>query len=163
MAKAKVLLSDDFTLKLKSLGKDFDAVVKKAIFAGAEVIADQVKQNLVALPEEDFRTLKKDEQFKGVPTQQKNDLIQSFGITKMGYDKDGIMHVKFGFDGYGKYKTKKYPKGLPNDLLARSVESGSSVRKKNPFFRKAVAAKKAEAQRKMEEIINEEFNKITKG
>lgn len=163
MASAKVLLSDEFTLKLKNLGKELEKVAKKAVFAGAEIIADQVKQNLVALPEEEFRRLKKDEQFKGVPVQQKNDLIESFGITKMGYDKYGVMHVKFGFDGYGKYKSKKYPKGLPNDLLARSIESGSSVRAKTPFFRKAVAAKKAEAQRKMEEIINEEFNKITKG
>lgn len=163
MASAKVLLSDEFTLKLKNLGKELEKVAKKAVFAGAEIIADQVKQNLVALPEEEFRRLKKDEQFKGVPIQQKNDLIKSFGIARMGYDKFGVLNAKLGFDGYGSFKSKKYPQGLPNDLLARSIESGSSVRVKTPFFRKAVAAKKAEAQRRMEEIINEEFNKITKG
>lgn len=163
MASAKVLLSDDFTAKIKNLGKEFERVAKKAVYAGAEIIADQVKQNMQELPEDEFRRLKEGEQFNGVPTQQKNELIESFGITRMSYDKYGVFHAKLGFDGYGKYKSKKYPKGLPNDLLARSIESGSSVRVKTPFFRKAVAAKKAEAQRKMEEIINEEFNKITKG
>lgn len=163
MASAKVLLSDDFTAKIKNLGKEFERVAKKAVYAGAEIIADQVKQNMQGLPEDEFRRLKEGEQFKGVPIQQKNELIKSFGITRMSYDKYGVFHAKLGFDGYGKYKSNKYPKGLPNDLLARSIESGSSVRSKTPFFRKAVAAKKAEAQRRMEEIINEEFNKITKG
>lgn len=163
MANAKVLLSDDFTAKIKNLGKEFERVAKKAVYAGAEILADQVKQNMQGLPEDEFRRLKEGEQFKGVPIQQKNELIESFGITRMNYDKYGVFHAKLGFDGYGKYKSKKYPKGLPNDLLARSIESGSSVRVKTPFFRKAVAAKKAEAQRRMEEIINEEFNKITKG
>jgi len=163
VAKAKVLLSQEFTLKLKKLGDEFEKVTKKAIFAGAEVIADQVKQNLIALPEGNARKLKKGERFKYVPSQQKKALIDSFGISKMSYDKSGILNVKFGFAGYGKYKSKKYPQGLPNDLLARSVESGSSVRNKTPFFRKAVNARKAEAQRKMEEIINRELNKITKG
>ena len=49
MASAKVLLSDDFTTKIKNLGKEFERVAKKAVFAGAEIIADQVKQNLVEI------------------------------------------------------------------------------------------------------------------
>ena len=163
MAGAKILLSDDFAIKLKGVGDNFEEVAKKAIYAGAEVIADQIKQNLHSLPEDEFRKLKPGEQFKGIPRRQKQDLIDSFGITRMSYDREGMLHVKIGFGGYGRFKSKKYSKGLPNDLLARSVESGSSVRIKTPFFRKAVAAKKEEALRKMSEIVNEEINKITKG
>ena len=45
-------------------------------------------------------------------------------------------------------------------MIARSVESGSSVRDKHPFVRPAVNAAKAEALKACEKVIDEETKKI---
>ena len=51
------------------------------------------------------------------------------GISPIKHDGDYI-NAKVGFDGYGSIPTKKYPKGVPNQLVARSVNSGTSFLKK---------------------------------
>ena len=77
------------------------------------------------------------------------------GIAPAGVNGEGNTNTKVGFAGYGTFPTKKYPKGVPNALLARSVESGSSVRKKAPFVRKAVNKSRDKAISEMEKKINE--------
>ena len=66
-----------------------------------------------------------------------------------------------GFDGYNEVKTRKYPNGQPNALMARSIESGSSARDKYPFIRPAVQATRkqaiAAAEAKLDKKINDIF------
>ena len=68
--------------------------------------------------------------------------------------------MKLGFDGYNKVKTRKYPQGQPNAMIARAVESGSSVRKKNPFIRRAVNDTQKQAVEKGKQVADEEIAKI---
>lgn len=72
------------------------------------------------------------------------------------------MNVKLGFDGYNTVKTNSYPNGQPNVMIARAIESGSSIRDKHPFVRPAVNAAKKECLKKAEEVVNEEISKIMK-
>ena len=69
-------------------------------------------------------------------------------------------HVKLGFDGYNKQRTKKYPKGQPNSVIARSINSGSTWRKKNPFIDRATRSSKAACEDKMAQIIESEIKKV---
>lgn len=154
--------SDEYTLKLSRLAGRSREVAGKAIYEGAKVVADQIKENLNALPAEKFRYLKDGEKFTGVPKQQKEDLIESFGVTPLDHDRNGIWNVKLGFDGYGSMSTKRYPKGVPNQLLARAIESGSSVREKTPFVRPAVIKIKKKVQEVMDEAIERECKEIFK-
>lgn len=137
-----------------------DEPLEKTVAAGAAVVADQIKANLEALPEEEFRKLGEGEIFHGLPTGQKRDLVDSFGLTPIEKDKNGFIHTKAGFDGYGSFPTNAYPEGIPNQLLARSAESGSSVRQKTPFVEPAVKATRKEAVEKMNEVIEDEFKSI---
>lgn len=137
-----------------------DEPLEKAVAAGAAVVADQIKANLEALPEEEFRKLGEGEIFHGLPTGQKRDLVDSFGLTPIEKDKNGFIHTKAGFDGYGSFPTNAYPEGIPNQLLARSAESGSSVRQKTPFVEPAVKATRKQAIEAMEKVIDEEIKKI---
>lgn len=137
-----------------------DAPLKKAVAAGAAVIANQIKANLEALPEEDFRKLGEGETFHGLPAGQKKDLVDSFGLTPIAKDNNGFIHTKAGFDGYGSFPTNTYPDGVPNQLLARSVESGSTVRQKMPFVEPAVNVKRREAVEKMNDVLEDEFKTI---
>ena len=152
---------DELELQLSKLADP--EISKEVVQAGAQPIADQIRKNLEALPEDKFRYLNKGEVFTGVPKQQKQDLLDSLGITPPDIDFDGNTNIKIGFDGYGKIPTKKYPKGVPNRLLARAVESGSSVRKKTPFIRKAVNKAKKLAEAEMQKKLNEHIEIIMKG
>lgn len=154
---------DEYALKLSRLATQSEDVAKRAVFEGAKVVADKIGTNLDALPEESFRYLRGGEKFVGIPQRQKQDLKDSFGITPITRDADGNWNAKIGFDGYGGIPTKKYPQGLPNQLLARAIESGSSVRQKKPFVRPAVNATKKKAVEVMKKIIDEETNKIMGG
>lgn len=182
MARVSFKGAADYALALKEL--EFTAeqgkLLEDAVKAGADPVADEIRNRLVKLPHQRFvrlgywsggrrrfRVSHGDmktqrllmgktsviEKFRAVPTGQKKDLLDSMGITPIRRDKRGFVHVKVGFDGYGSFPTKTYPDGVPNALLARSVESGSSVREKTPFVRPAVNATRKQAVDEMEKVI----------
>ena len=161
MARMEIRGFDELELQLSKLADP--ELAKDVVMAGAQPVADEIRKSIEALPEDKFRYLKKNEVFTGVPKQQKQDLLDSLGITPPDIDFDGNTNTKIGFDGYGKLPTKKYPKGVPNQLLARAIESGSSVRKKTPFIRKAVNKSKKLAEAEMQKKLDEKIEIIMKG
>lgn len=162
MARFAFKAGDEWALKLSRLGAASDEIAKKAIYAAADIVADKIKDNLEAIPEVKFRHLPNGERFNGLPQSQKSDLVESFGITPITMDSEGNHNAKIGFDGYGSTPTKAYPKGVPNQMLARAAESGSSVRAATPFVRPAVQATKKPAQAEMGRVVDEETKKIMK-
>lgn len=152
---------DRLEMQLSKIGST--DISLSAVEAGMKPLADEIRKNLNNLPEDTFRRLGKGEVFVGVPKNQKKDLQESLGVTPSIINRNGDADIKVGFDGYGSYPTKKYPKGVPNALLARSVESGSSVRKKTPFIRPAVDKIESKVIKAMQEQINKEVEKIQKG
>lgn len=162
MARISFKGADDYAKALQQL--EFTAeqgkLLEDAVKAGAKPVADEIRRRLESLPEDKFRFLQDGEKFDGLPEQQKEDLAESFGLTPITRDRNGFVNTKAGFDGYGTAPTKAYPKGIPNQLLARAVESGSSVRRKTPFVRPAVQATREEAVDEMDKAIRQELEKI---
>lgn len=158
----KGMLEYELALKKYKAWAEEWQMQKDAVKAGAAIVADKIRANLESIPTERYRKLQPGEVFSGLPAGQKKDLMDSFGLTPIKMDKNGFIHTKAGFDGYGSYPTKKYPKGVPNQLLARAVESGSSVREKHPFVEPAIKATRKAAIEAMEKIIDEETKKIFK-
>ena len=156
MARMEIKGIDDWMQKLSNYSDHIDEIAEKAVKAGANPVADEIRSSLASLPEDKFRYLRDGDFFSGVPSTQRKDLLEGFGITPVDVDHEGNTNVKIGFAGYGSHKTKKYPKGIPNALLARAIESGSSVRKKSPFVRKAVKRTKDKAISDMKKVIDEE-------
>lgn len=162
MARISFKGAEDYAEALAKL--EFTAqggeMLEEAAKAGAVPVADEIRRRLRILPEDEYRRLNPGEVFTGIPAGQKQDLLDSLGVTPPQRDRKGFVNVKVGFDGYGSYPTKAYPDGLPNQLLARAVESGSSVRKKTPFVRPAVQATRKEAVDEMDKAIRQELEKI---
>ena len=165
MAKISFKGQEKYFEKLQQLDKVFakEAVLEKAVRAGAAPVADRIRQNLESLSEESFRNLREGEMFHGIPKGQKKDLLDSFGLTPIARDRNGFVHTKAGFEGYGSFPTESYPEGVPNQLVAAATESGSSVRKKTPFVRPAVNAARKEAIDAMEDVIDGEVKNIFGG
>lgn len=162
MARLSFKGAADYALALKEL--EFTAeqgkLLEDAVKAGAKPVADEIRRRLESLPSDTFRFLQDGEKFDGLPRWQKVALSESFGLTPIDRDRRGFVHTKAGFDGYGGAPTNAYPQGIPNQLLARSVESGSSVRQKTPFVRPAVNATRKEAVDEMDKAIRKGLEEI---
>lgn len=137
-----------------------DGVIGKTVYAGAEVVADSVRRAIQALPVGDGRA-RDGGLVDTVTLPQKAGLLDGFGISRMK-DDDGFVNVKLGFDGYNSTKTEKYPNGQPNVLIARSVNSGTTFRKKTKFVDKAVDSAKKAAEAAMDAACSREIEKIMK-
>lgn len=155
---------EEYGQKLQELADVFESgeVLERAAQAGADPVADEIRKRLDKLPPDSFRRLEDGEKFDGLPVGNHLDLLDSLGVTPPDRDKNGFVHVKVGWDGYGSRPTKAYPHGVPNQLLARAVESGSPVREKTPFVRPAVNATREEAVAAMEKSVDDDIKKIFK-
>ena len=149
---------DEYLAKLGNLEFAAPGLVGQAIYEGAKVVADQVRAEIEALPTAESKRVA----IPRDPTQvEKDGLLDGLGVAKKKND-GGYINVKIGMDGYNTDKTKKYPRGKPNAMIARSIESGSTVMKRNAFISRAVNKTKKEAEAAMQKVIEEGIEKIVK-
>lgn len=149
---------DEYLAKLGNLEFAAPGLVGQAIYAGAKVVADQVRAEIEALPTAESKRVATPRD----PTQvEKDGLLDGLGVAKKKNDS-GYINVKIGMDGYNTDKTKKYPQGKPNAMIARSIESGSTVMKRNAFISRAVNKTKKEAEAAMQKVFEEGIEKIVK-
>lgn len=171
MPKIEAKGINDYMNLLKSISNNTDETLNKALYKGAGVMADELKNQIEILPTvKDEYNLKVyannksgkrgDANYKLSDTQKKG-LLDGLGIAPFDA-KDGVIDTHIGFDGYNNIKTKKYPKGQPNIMIARIVESGSSYFTKKPFIRKAIRAGKEKTEEAMAKVIDDEINKLKK-
>ncbi len=165
MARMQFKGIEEYIKYLEKIKKNTSKIVGKGVYEMAAVVADQIKNNLKALPavNDDYNIKAYNKGYKSKLSQrQKDGLIEGFGIAAME-NENGYLHVKLGFDGYNEVMTKKYPNGQPNVLVARSVESGSSYMDKTPFVRPAVNASKDRAVERCKLVIDKELKAIEAG
>ena len=113
-----------------------DAIIKPAVYEGAEVIADAVKKNLRSV----------------VGEHSTGDLERSMGLSPMT-EENGYVHTKLGFEGYDR-------NGHPNVVKARALESGTSKQQKTPFIRPAVTKFGDEAVLVMKNKVDSQIKKL---
>ncbi len=168
MAKIAFRNLEAYELQLAHLRARTPAIAGKAIYAGADIITDAIRARIEAMPAVNDREglvayYKKEP--PPLTESAKKGLLEGLGITRM-QDDNGFYNVKIGFDGpegehgYNDLRTEQFPKGQPNVMIARSLESGSSIAEKRPFVRPAINATRKEAEAKMAEIIDNEIKKI---
>lgn len=155
MAKLNIQPYEEYMAMLENLSnKDMEVTITSALFEGAKIVADEIKDEMKRLQTSDNMYL-------GLTDIEKKDLIDGFGIASVQHRND-VYDVKIGFDGYGSKPTVRWPKGVPIPLTARALISGTSFRRKNDFVRRAVRRKKKIAIEKMNEVINENIMKEMK-
>lgn len=159
MASLKFKGLDKYVSELEKLSGDAREYIGAAIYAGAGSAANAVRSEIQGLPVAQ-RYAKKGELLTTITSTQKAGLLDGFGITRLA--KEGAyQYVKLGFAGYNGQRSKKYPQGQPNSIIARSVCSGTSFRAKNDFIGRAVKRQKIEEE--MREKIEEEIERIMGG
>lgn len=154
----------EYAQQLGQLAED-KRLFGKAVYAMADIVADNVRANIDALhAEPDMEVIRawKEGRKANLTVSEKKALQDGFGISAM-QKTDGYYNVKLGFDGYDKVRTRKHPNGRPIAMIARAVESGSSVREKAPFIRPAVNKSKKQAIEACQNVIDEEMKQRMDG
>lgn len=142
MAKMKIKGLDEYASKLQKLsGGEAEKIMRHAVYEGGGYLANQIRAAIQALPAFEGSWQNYKEPITGVSNTQKQGLLDGLGTSSIE-NSSGFVNVKIGFNGYNDHITKHYPKGQPNILVARSLESGSSIGAKMPFVRPCVNSNK---------------------
>ena len=159
MATLKVNLPGDLMIGLERLSKQADAVVKKTLEAGAEIVEEKARANLK-------NSLKGDSSGQlldalGISPVKPNDKLDGWDI------KIGFNEPRKDYKGGTTYK-KKLKSGklseykLTNAMIANILEYGKKGQAAKPFMKPAQDATKAKARAVMKKVFSEEANKIVK-
>lgn len=163
MAKISMEGLAEYTKQLAALGANVDGMVKAAVYEGADEVADAVREAVKALPEvktsEAVANWRQQVPVDGITKDQKAGLLEGLYLSRMVTEMDSI-YTQLGFDKYNRVKTKAYPKGQANSMIARAVESGSSARRKTPFVRPAVNRVKDRAIQRMADKMDETIKNL---
>lgn len=153
---------DLFSRKLDLLARDAVKIGKFALYDGAKVAADALRNAVDALDRvpdvEAINTLRKGGQSL-ISVKQKNGLRKGLGISKMRI-KGGTISVVIGFQGYNSVAGGPYPNGQPNRMIAGSCEGGSSKMIAQPFIEPTFNAKRGEIIKAMYNTATDMIDEI---
>lgn len=156
MARISFTGLDKYLEQLNKIGNASTAICKMALYDGAAVVGNAIRAEVEALPTTDRN---------GDPQQileyEKEGLLEGLGVAKMK-SKNGVIYTRIDFDGYNRLKSKKYPSGHPNSMVARAINSGTSKRPKNPFMLRAVRKAREKANAAMAAKIDDVLYKFMK-
>lgn len=142
---------------VKSIDNKTELAIKRGLFDGAKVFADEIKKETQSLPEDygyiDRNKPRGKARLTGLTSKQIDGLVDGLGIAKMKR-KGNRIYVSVGFNGYNNYRTKKYPNGQPNNMIARSLVKGTAYLQPNPFVQRAFEKAKSNAERRIIKEIN---------
>ena len=152
MATWKFRGLDTYIAQLERLNANAEGSIKKAVYDGAAVVANNIKTALNTIPvQEEY--VPKGKTRKGITPEAKEGLVKGFGLAKM-QNTGGYINTKAGFKG-------KNPSGVNNATVARQVESGTSWMQKNPVIRQATNRSKKEAEKAMQKTLESEIKRLT--
>lgn len=143
MAKAEVVLPDEFLRKLSKLGDKTDKISERVLEAGGEVVLTKVKSNLSAV-------IGKGTEYDSRST---GELERSLGLSPVKLDRNGNHNIKIGF-------SEPRSDGSSNAKIANIIEYGKHGQPAKPFLKPAKTASKTECQEVMKRKFQEEVDKL---
>lgn len=163
MARLTFTGAEEFADKIAALAAGAESMAKAALYEGASVAADALKTSTRTLPTD---TSEK-RPFNGVPLNaispgDLEDLINGIGIAHFEQKGDEVT-TSVSFNGYTRRTEKDFPNGVPLAMIARTIESGNSIRLKHPFVRQTANAVKAAVLAAMTAKVDETINKQMEG
>ena len=132
---------------------DTEKMIKMAVYDGAHEVFEEVKRKVQQLPTNDT-----DSKHRDITEKQKKGLISGLYGSRIMNER-GEIYAVIGFTGYNDVKTEKHPKGQPNILVARSIESGASFMNRRPFMTQAKNAARPKALAAVQKTFDAEWAK----
>lgn len=165
MAKIEFKGMSKYLKQLHDVAWATEDVCKAALYAGADVVANEIRvgiEGLKTTTDRNALNAYRNGQATYISESQKQGLLESFGVAPMR-NEYGVYDTKLGFDGYNSIKTKRYPNGQPNAMIARSCNAGGSSMWPQPFMDRAIRRSRKKAISAMDEAANKKIEKILGG
>lgn len=160
MAKFTVVGTKKYMEKLNTLSAlARSQVIEASIHDGAGIVADAVRAELHDIPTDEHWGTEEHKK-EGPPRVQIKGLEESLGIAPIQTDDADFTNAKVWFDGYNEVKTVRWPNGQPNPMVARSIESGTSFMRPNPFIKNALARCRRRVHKAMKDRVDREIEQI---
>lgn len=141
---------------LQRMGDKAQDIAAEALFEGADVIADAFTRAAGSIHAERRRHSEPGGRY---PTPEEKEAVQKIGVARFRKDDDGVNTVVGPAKGYTTINGKQ--KAI--QLIARSINSGTSFMKKQPVFRRAATTNRKAAQERIVSKAEELINKTTNG
>ena len=153
MAKFDYKMPDSFIKQISDLREHTDETIGKALTAGGEVLAEEMKKQLET-------SVGKNTKY---PSKSTGELISSVGVTPVSVNSKGDYNVKIGFNEprrkQYKAKGKRSYYDITNAMIANTIEYGKSGQPPKPFVTPTKKAGKKECIAAMQEVLESEVSK----
>lgn len=143
MAKAQMMMPDDFLERLSKLGDKSDEISEKVLKAGGEVVLQKVKSSLSTV-------IGKSTKYESRST---GELESSLGLSSVRMDKNGNYNIKVGF-------AEPRKDGESNAKIANIIEYGKHGQPARSFLKPAQNASKSACEAAMMQMFEEEVSKL---
>lgn len=159
MAKIVSVGFDDLIKQFDAVATHSGAIASKALYAGAGLMADKLRKSLDNIQTEESRKHKT----RMLLPYEKEALQRGLSINKFTQDKArDFTETAVTFHGRTNHRTAKYPDGVPTILIARSINAGTTFRRKNRWFQNVVSRNRKEAEKTMVTTAELEMKKYIK-
>lgn len=143
MAKAQMMLPEEYLRRLSKLGDRQDEIAEKVLEAGGKVVLEKVRSNLSAVVGKGTK----------YPSRSTGELVSSLGLSSVKRDRNGNSNIKVGF-------AEPRSDGGSNAKLANIIEYGRHGQPPHPFLKPAKSASKAACEAAMIQKFEEEVGKL---
>lgn len=138
---------DEYQKQLDEIREHVPKLVNMSLYDGTAILANAVQEEINGLKE--------------LTPEARQGLHEGLGVAHFWHEGDAVV-TKIGFEGYNKKKTKRWPKGQPNAMIARSLIRGTSWQQANRFTRRAATKVRQKCVDAMKNRFDKELQKITK-
>ena len=136
----------EYEKELQDILQHVPKLVNASLYDGAAVLAEAVHGEIAGLSE--------------LTQVQRQGLHDGLGVAHFWQEK-GSTVTKIGFVGYNQKKTKRWPNGQPNAMIARSLIRGTSWMRANRFTNRAAKKARQKCIGVMQTRFDVELQKIT--
>lgn len=160
MAKITSVGFDDLLQQLQEVADQAQPMAEKALYNGAGHMAGGIRKTV-----DNMQTVEDRKKVTGKILDYEKEALQdglTIGKFNRKYGGTGSVSTVVKFHGRSKHRTKNYPDGVPTELLARAITKGTSFRKPNRFFSRAVNKIRKETEEIMTKTLEDELKKIIK-
>ena len=157
---------DIFQRKLDLLAQEATAVAAAAVYDGAGIAANAMRTSVEGLrrvPDVVAINAWRKGEASVLSVSQKIGLIEGLGIAPMKVTPSSV-NTKVGFGGYNNVKTKRWPNGQPNTMVAGNLNHGSSnFLQRQPFITAVKDVYASEIRKAMMKAATAKIDEILKG
>ena len=146
---------------LDKMDEKAPGVASKALYKGAGIMADEIKKSAATIRTAPFKWASSRKGQSRLPSPEEKEIVMQAAAGIAKFNKNGTevdTSVGFRNAGYTQLKGKTVP--IPK--IVNSINSGTSFMDKQPFVRKAASSGGKKAIAAMKEVIETEFEAMTK-